>query len=131
MKEGPLVFETKDSGERALFANGGQRDTENGKPRFDLCYPLNVPYEEQLLTRFAALMARGAEKYNDRNWERFSDAAALARAKSSAARHFAQWINGENDEDHAAAVLFNVMAAGYVQGVLSGRWTPLGTEGAA
>jgi dATP/dGTP diphosphohydrolase len=113
---------TRDSGVRAEFSNGGVRDTEAGKPRFDLVMPLNVPYSEQLLTRVAGLMGRGAAKYDDRNWEQFADEAALNRAKSSAFRHFVQWISGEADEDHAAAVFFNIQAAEYVQGVLAGRW---------
>lgn len=107
------------------FEGGGVRDAEAGKPRFDLIRPKNVPYLDQMLTRFAIHLGRGAEKYAARNWEQFSDEAALERAKSSAARHFEQWINGETDEDHAAAVWFNVMAAEYIKGVLEGRWEAL------
>lgn len=118
-------YETKASGGRASFIGGGVRDTEANKPRFDLLRPVTVPYEHQMLTRWAALMARGAEKYSARNWEQFSDQAALDRAKSSAARHFEQWFNDELDEDHAAAVLFNVTAGEYVRGVIGGLWTPL------
>jgi hypothetical protein len=118
----PLRFETKDSGDRAQFRGGGQRDTEKGKPRFDLIFPKKVPYAEQLLTRLAELMGRGAEKYADRNWELFDDQVALDRAKSSALRHFMQWVNGETDEDHAAAVVFNLIAAEYIAGHLEGKW---------
>jgi hypothetical protein len=115
-------FTTKDSGARAEFSNGGVRDTQDGKPRFDLVLPKNVPYLDQMLTRWAALMGRGAEKYTDRNWEQFADETALERAYSSAIRHLMQWANGETDEDHAAAVFFNVMVAEYVKGVLAGEW---------
>lgn len=101
---------TKDSGERQEFDSGMQRDTEAGKPRFDLLVPENVPYEEQLLTRFAALLGRGAEKYEQRNWEQADSWAELDRMKSSAFRHFMQWFCGETDEDHAAAVMFNLLA---------------------
>jgi len=103
-------YVTKDSGERAAFESGMQRDTETGKPRFDLLRPLDVPYEDQFLTRVAALLGRGAEKYDERNWEKADSEAELARMKSSAARHFEQWLNGEADEDHAAAVVFNLLA---------------------
>ena len=103
-------FITKDSGERATFDSGMQRDTEAGKPRFDLLLPANVPYAEQFLTRVASLMARGAEKYEDRNWEKADSEAELARMRSSAFRHFMQWITGETDEDHSAAVVFNLLA---------------------
>jgi Domain of unknown function (DUF5664) len=119
------MFATKSSDTRTTFDGGGVRDAEAGKPRFDLLRPVTVPYEHQMLTRWAALMARGAEKYAARNWEAFSDQAAQDRARSSGARHFEQWFNGETDEDHAAAILFNVTAGEYVKGVLSGLWMPL------
>lgn len=104
-------YETKDSGERAEFGSGMVRDTEAGKPRFDLTEPLEIPYEEQMHTRFALLMARGAEKYTARNWEQANSQDELERYYSSAYRHFKQWLNGETDEDHAAAVFFNITAA--------------------
>lgn len=103
-------FVTKDSGERARFESGMQRDVETGKPRFDLMIPLGVPYEEQMITRLAKLYGRGAEKYDERNWEQADSEAEMARMKSSAFRHFMQWLTGEGDEDHAAAIIFNVIA---------------------
>lgn len=105
---------TKDSGKRSEFASGMVRDTEEGKPRFDLLLPLGVPFAEQMLTRDAALMARGAKKYTARNWELSDGEAELARYRSSALRHLHQWVAGEKDEDHAAAVRFNIMAGEYV-----------------
>lgn len=107
---GASDFETKDSGERAVFESGMQRDTEAGKPRFDLMLPLGVPYEEQMITRLAALFGRGSVKYDARNWEQADSQAELDRMKSSAFRHFMQWMAGETDEDHAAAVMFNLIA---------------------
>lgn len=103
-------YVTKDSGERAQFESGMQRDTEKGKPRFDLMLAEGVPYEEQMITRFAKLLGRGAEKYNDRNWEQADSDAEMARMKSSAFRHFMQWMCGETDEDHAAGAIFNILA---------------------
>jgi hypothetical protein len=108
-------FETKHGDEREQYESGMQRDKETGKPRFDLITPLDVPYDEQLLTRIARLYSRGAEHYDDRNWEKGAGQAELDRAKSSAFRHFMQWFTGERDEDHAAAVFFNVQAAEYFQ----------------
>lgn len=97
------------------FAGGGMREPQGDRARFELLLPRGVPFEEQLLTRFAQHMARGAQKYEDRNWEQFSDAEALERAKSSALRHMMQWVTSVDDgEDHAAAILFNVMAAEHV-----------------
>ena len=66
--------------------------------------------DAQFLTRCAELMARGAEKYDSRNWEKASSSEEMERYKSSAYRHFMQWICGETDEDHASAVFFNLLA---------------------
>jgi hypothetical protein len=104
------VYLTKDSGKREEYASGMVRDTQEGKARFDLLLPLGVPYEGQFFTRVAALLARGAEKYSDRNWENAAGAAELARFKASAQRHLMQWLTDETDEDHAAAVVFNLLA---------------------
>jgi len=100
---------TKDSGVRAEYSTGMQRDTNSGKARFDLIVPQGIPYHEQLLTRFAELMARGVVKYNARNWEKARTVEEMNRFKDSAFRHFMQWYCGEEDEDHAVAILFNVM----------------------
>lgn len=105
-----MAYETKDSGKREEYITGMRRDTQEGKPDFYLCLPKDVPYEEQLLTRFAELMQRGKAKYGNRNWECSRTDEELERFKSSAFRHFMQWINNETDEDHASAVLFNIMA---------------------
>jgi hypothetical protein len=105
-----MSFETKDSGKRAEYDSGMVRDTEDGKARFDLLFPIGVPFSEQMLTRFAQLMERGAVKYSERNWERARGEEELRRYRSSALRHLIQWLTGETDEDHAAAVMFNILA---------------------
>jgi hypothetical protein len=88
-----------------------QRDTQAGKARYDLLFPKDVPYSAQFLTRVAELLARGAEKYSERNWEQAAGEVEMERFKSSALRHLAQWMAGETDEDHAAAVAFNLLGA--------------------
>jgi hypothetical protein len=110
-----VTFVTKDSGARQEYDSGMVRDLEANKPRFDLMFPEGVSYEEHMLTRYAALLARGAAKYGDRNWEKAEGQEELARARSSAFRHFVQWLCGEDDEDHAAAVMFNLTMAEYVR----------------
>jgi hypothetical protein len=102
-------FITKDSGKREHFGSGMQRDTQEGKARWDLLFPLDVPYEAQFLTRVADLLARGAEKYDARNWEQASGDEELERFKASAVRHLMQWVAGDTDEDHASAVVFNLL----------------------
>lgn len=112
---GDFNFETKDSGKREQYDSGMQRDTQSGKPRFDLLYPLGIPYNDQFLTRVAELLARGVEKYSERNWEKAEGEAELIRFRASAKRHMVQWMCGETDEDHAAAVVFNLMGAHLVE----------------
>lgn len=108
-------YPTKDSGQREEYDSGMVRDTQEGKSRFDLVVPKGMPYGEQLLTRWADLMARGAEKYGDRNWEQGEGTAEMDRALASAFRHFMQWFTNETDEDHAAAILFNVQQVEYLK----------------
>lgn len=103
-------WQTLDSGKRDVTASGYQRDTQEGKPRFALMFPKGIPYKQQMITRFAALLGRGIEKYGYRNWEKADIPEDLDRFQESALRHLIQWMTGEVDEDHAAAVLFNVMA---------------------
>jgi hypothetical protein len=102
-------FETKDSGERLVFDSGMQRDTATDKVDYSLT--LDGP----LFLRWAALLDRGARKYNKRNWMKATGEEELARFKESAMRHFIQWFYGDTDEDHAAAVLFNINGAEYTK----------------
>jgi len=112
-----MSYITRDSGERLEYSTGMKRDVDKGKPRFDLVMPDSVPFEQQILTRWAALMARGAEKYGERNWELASTPEEYDRFKGSALRHLLQWYHNVDDgEDHAAAVLFNIQAAELVKG---------------
>lgn len=103
-------FVTKDSGKRQDYPSGMRRDLQTGKARFDLIFPEGVPYSEQLLTRFAELLMRGAEKYGENNWQLANSEEELRRFRASGLRHMIQWACGETDEDHATAVIFNLMA---------------------
>jgi hypothetical protein len=104
-------FTVKDSGQRQSYASGMVRDLQDGKARFDLLVPEDVPYDRQFLTRCAMLMTNGALKYGVRNWEKADSDEELSRFRQSALRHMQQWATGERDEDHAAAVVFNLLAA--------------------
>ena len=99
---------TKDSGKRQTYKSGMNRDIQEGKPRFDLLLPENQKYSETLLYRWAMLMERGAKKYNARNWEKANSIEELERAKASCYRHFIQAMQGEDDEDHFAGIIFNL-----------------------
>jgi hypothetical protein len=112
-----LGYVTKDSGERQQFDSGMVRDSQRSKTRYDLVY---LP----MLKRWADLMGRGADKYGERNWEKAEGEEELNRFKESAFRHFIQWFMEENlDEDHAAAILFNVSGAEYVKEKLDAKKT--------
>lgn len=106
-------FETKDSGQHEQYDSGMRRDTSTGKPRFDLIRTKRQPYDDQMITRYAKLLARGAAKYDPRNWENGDSEEELDRAQESLLRHVEQLIAGETDEDHAAAVWFNTQAVEY------------------
>jgi hypothetical protein len=103
-------FAVKDSGDRETYSTGMLREPQEGRPRFDLLYPLDVPYEKQLMTRFAAHMAKGAEKYPARNWEKAQTTGELERFRASLLRHVSQWMAGDRVEDHAAGIMFNLLA---------------------
>lgn len=98
-------FITKDSGEREEFPTGMVRDTQTGKPRFDL-----IPTES--LRRLADLYARGAEKYDDDNWKKGQP---YSRTYASLFRHLIQWREGDRSEDHMAAVAWNAFALMYYE----------------
>jgi len=104
-------FVTKDSGARLKFESGMQRDVETGKKDYSLC--LGGPMFE----RWAALLTRGAVKYERNNWMKARGPAEEERFLRSAFRHFIQYMNGETDEDHGAAVFFNINGAEYVRGL--------------
>lgn len=92
-------FVTKSSDKQQQFETGARRDSQDGKPRYDLI-PLWV--EERL----AALLARGASHYGDWNW---SKGIPVDRAYSSLRRHIKALAEGKRDEDHFAAAVFNLM----------------------
>jgi hypothetical protein len=92
--------EVKDSGKREDFSTGSKRDTRIGKGRFDLISPIA---EERLAKHYE----NGAVKYGDRNWEKGQP---LSRYLDSAKRHMNKLIQGYKDEDHAIAIVWNVMA---------------------
>lgn len=96
-------FTTKDSGERQEFPTGAKRDMNN-KP-----YVHYIPPE--MLKRLGELYRRGAEKYSDtdasphdQNWMR---GMPLSRYYASMFRHMLDWAEGDTEEDHLAAIIWN------------------------
>lgn len=99
-------YVTKDSGERQNFNSGARRDISTGKTRPDL---ISV----KAIRRWADLMARGAEKYGSRNWEL---GMPVSRFQESAERHLLNYKEGDREEDHLAAILFNIGAMIHFEG---------------
>lgn len=111
-----MGFDVADSGERIVHLSGMLKDASSeDKPRFTL---LDLPF----LTRFATHMTKGAKKYGPNNWRLGTEQAALDGFKDSAYRHLVAWLEGQGDEDHAAAVCANIMMAeGIKENVLGGE----------
>lgn len=66
----------------------------------------NIENDPLFIERCGTWMAKGAIRYADRNWER---GLPVSRYLSSLLRHLLKWERDEDDEDHAAAIQFNVM----------------------
>ena len=118
-------FVVKDSGKRHTFGGGMQRDTQEGK--IDWWRTRIGP----MLKRFAIHLTKGADKYPDispgvPNWTLAAGEEELMRFRASADRHFAQWMNGDTDEDHASATYFNINGAEYMKEKLANQRTKEG-----
>lgn len=102
-------YEIKSGGERQTFDSGMQRDVDATKVRDDLVY------DGPLLERYAAHLTAGAQKYSPRNWMKANSIDEMERFRESASRHFKKWMRGDRDEDHMAAVVFNLNGYEYVR----------------
>lgn len=101
------------STEMRSFSTGMIRGTTSGKIMYLLLR------DGPMFERWAAHLTGGAEVYGDRNWMLASTPEELERFRQSASRHFEQWLRGDTDEDHAAAVFFNINGAEYVKARIS------------
>lgn len=105
----------KDGGARDQFGQG-VRDTEEGK----LDWSNLFVWLEPMGTRYVSHMTKGREKYKDvqqgglyvPNWTLFpATPEVLARTLRSFDRHVKAYRMGLVDEDHAAALVFNLNLA--------------------
>lgn len=104
-----------------VYHGGGKREENGTRPRFDLLWTESQPMERQMLHRDAVWYQKGAEKYGERNWERFNGEAELVRAQASLGRHQAAFQLGLTDEDHAAAIRANVQFIEYIREQLADK----------
>lgn len=95
-----MRHKTKFSGKKENMNTGATRDNRVGKGRFDLISPF-------ALKRLAEVYERGAVNHGDRNWE---NGVMSTRNLDSALRHINQYLSRENDEDHLAQAVWNLIA---------------------
>ncbi len=107
-----MNYEVLDSGKREEFDSGMVRDTAEGKILWHLVA------DGPMLERYAQHLTTGAQKYTARNWMKATGGAEMERFAESAYRHFMQWYNGDDDEDHASATWFNINGFEYVAALL-------------
>lgn len=108
-------FVVKDSGKREVFSGGMQRDSAEDKVDYTLLRDGPMYY------RWAEHLRKGALKYGKRNWMKGVGQVELDRAMESALRHMEQWYRGDIDEDHAAAVMFNLNQAEHLKLKMSNK----------
>lgn len=97
-----------DGGGRIEFEGGAIREPATGKGRYDL-----VPPKPML--RLAQHYENGAKKYKERNWETGMPA---DRCFDSTIRHMNQYLDGNTDEDHLAAAVWNIFTIMHMEEVL-------------
>jgi len=94
------------------LASGMCREPEDGKVDYLLVR------DGPIFKRWAQLLTRAIPVRGRRNWMLANSEDDLERFRRSACRHFEQWLAGDDDEDHAAAVVFNVNGVEYVRDLL-------------
>ena len=104
-EENPLLHVIADSGDRTQFESGAVRDMHQGKGRCDLL-PMCV------MLRLAKHYEAGAIKYSDRNWEQGIPAHSFA---DSALRHMFKYMDGQKDEDHLIAAIWNLCGLAWTE----------------
>jgi len=101
-------FIVKKSDTMKKYKSGMRRGSDYGKPNYAL---IDISF----LNRLAMHLTRGAMIHGKGNWRLANSKEELDRFEESAFRHFIQRLRGDTDEDHMAAVCFNMMAAEYIK----------------
>ena len=95
----------KSSDGMAAFASGAVRDKKTGKGRCDLL-PACV------LLRLAKHYERGAERYGEYNWQQGIPCHSFV---DSAMRHLLKYMDGQTDEDHLIAAIWNLCGLAWTE----------------
>ena len=106
-----MEFEIKDSGLRVVSSSGLVRDAGSAA-KTDYLLALDGPMFE----RWAKHLTKGANKYEPRNWMKARTVGDLEHARRSLGHHIFQYLRGDVDEDHAAAIFFNINMIEYIRG---------------
>jgi hypothetical protein len=93
--------------------SGMRRSNTAGKTDYTLA--LDGPMFE----RYAKHLTAAVPSKGKRNWMNAQSEDDLERFREGFLRHAVQWLRGDDDEDHAAALFFNVTGAEYVKDQLS------------
>lgn len=111
-------------------ASGAIRDTTEGKINYLLAM------DGPMFDRYAEHMSKAAASKGRRNWTKAGDdpetaQADLDRGFESLMRHTRQYLKGDTDEDHAAAINFNLDWIETVAGKMRGRGQEIDWNGHA
>ena len=88
------------SGTKKTFDTGAQRDGDEGRGMYHLIPP-------DALRALAKRFEDGARAYGDNNWQQ---GFPLGRLIDSINRHLLALAEGDDSEDHAAAIMWNAAA---------------------
>jgi hypothetical protein len=78
-------------------------------------------FDGPMADRYAKHMTEAAKTKGKKNWMKAHTEEDLERFVEGALRHIRQWYRGDTDEDHAAAVIFNIFGAEHVKEQLNGK----------
>lgn len=87
------------------YPTGAVRDASEEKG-----FPHAIP--PSILGRLGVHFERGARKYKNYNWMR---GIPLSHYQDSLMRHTFAWAQGDDSEDHLAAIVWNAMCMGWTE----------------
>lgn len=87
------------------FETGAHRNDDAGKPKMSL-----IPHAE--LIRVLDRYRNGADRFGANNWQH---GMPLAELYDSAQRHLMAWFMKDATEDHAAAAVWNILCAMWIE----------------
>jgi len=119
-----------DSGKRMTFSSGSMRDPSDGKIKWS-----RVTFGP-MHRRWAEHLTKAEAKYPDPtpgvpNFSLIESEEEFFRYKESAYRHFMDWFYGKTNEDHAAAVFFNINGVEIIKAKRAGITLPTWCAGLA